>query len=397
MALRIRKRQTPLRFGTSIVLPPALLFAFFVAGLLLLLQDKEPIRAFAYLFEGGFWSRYAIEDTLVKTIPLFLCSLGVSIAFRMQIWNIGAEGQYALGGIGATAAVLLFPDMPEFLLIPTALFFAALAGGVWGFVPGMLKLKFGLNEIISTLMLNYIGIELLRYLVYGPWKDASSMGFPMTMPFPPNATLDSVWGRVHEGIWVCLIAAIFLAVFLSKTRLGFEIKTAGENPRAARYARMPYGFLLVFVLALSGAFAGIAGGVEVSATFQRLQPTFCTGYGYTAIVVAWLSQLKIHHIAFFAFFLAGIRVGVENMQLEMQVPAAFGGILEGLILLTVLAGQFFYTYKLEWVRKEQMPNTPDTQDTQGQANPPGYAQEPAPAALPPSHPTQARHIAREEV
>ncbi len=352
MAIRIRKRQTPLRFGTALVMPPALLFAFTVAGLLLLLQDKDPVQAFVYLFQGGFWGRFPIEDTLVKTIPLFLCSLGVSIAFRMQIWNIGAEGQFALGGIGATAAVLLFPNLPGILLIPLVLLFAALAGGFWGFVPGILKLKFGLNEIISTLMLNYIGIEFLRYLVYGPWKHASSMGFPMTMPFPDAATLDSVWGRVHEGIWVCLIAAIVLAFFLNKTRLGFEIKTAGENPRAARYARMPYGFLLVFVLALSGAFAGLAGGVEVSATFQRLQPTFCTGYGYTAIVVAWLSRLKITNIAFFAFFLAGIRVGVENMQLEMQVPAAFGGILEGLILLTVLAAQFFYTYRLEWVRKQ---------------------------------------------
>lgn len=344
---RIVKRQEPLRWAGLVIIPTALVIAFVVCSLLLLIQDKSPLHSFALLLQGGFGGRYPLEDTLLKSIPLFLCSLGVSIAFRMKVWNIGAEGQFALGGVGATWAVLMFPDLPIWAMLPLLLLCAAMAGGVWGMVPGWLRLRFGLNEIISTLMLNYIGIEFLRYLIYGPWKDPASKGFPMTAMFPDSAVFPVLFGRTHAGLLVCALAAVLLAVFLQRTRLGFELRAAGENPRAARYAHMPYGFLLVLVLTLSGALAGMAGGVEVSATFGRLQPNLATGYGYTAIVVAWLSRLRISSIAFFSFFLAGLRVGVENIQLELQVPAAFGDILEGFILLCVLAGQFFYLYRLE--------------------------------------------------
>ena len=344
--IRIVKRQTSLKYGEGIILLGGLLIAFFICGLLLLLQDKSPLEACGVLLEGGFGSSFAIEDTLLKSIPIFLCSLGVAIAFRMQVWNIGAEGQFALGAVGATWAVLTFPDLPMPLMLPTVILCAAAAGAVWGFIPGYLRLKCGLNEIVSTLMMNYIGILFLQYLIYGAWKSPASKGFPMTEIFPDAAILPSLFGRIHAGILLCLIAAVALGIFLRRTRLGFELLAGGENPRAARYARMPYGFLLVLVMVLSGALAGIAGGVEVSATFNRLQPNIATGYGYTAIVVAWLSRLRITSIALFSFLLAGLRVGAENLQLLMQVPAAFGGIMEGLILLTVLAGQFFHTYTL---------------------------------------------------
>lgn len=341
---RIQKRQTPLPGGEALILAGGVGFAFAVCALLLLVQAKSPWEAFRLLFEGGFGSGMALEDTLLKGIPIFLCSLGVAVAFRMQIWNIGAEGQFALGAVGATWAVLTFPGLPMVLMLPLIVVCAAVAGGVWGFIPGILRLKCGLNEIISTLMLNYIGILFLQYLVYGVWKAPGSFGFPMTAIFPEAATIPPVYGRIHGGIVICLIAAVALGVFLRRTRLGYELLAAGENARAARYARMPYGFLLVLVLAVSGALAGIAGCVEVSATFNRLQPNVATGYGYTAIVVAWLSRLRISSIVLFSFLLAGLRVGVENLQLLMQVPAAFGGIMEGLILLAVLAGQFFHTY-----------------------------------------------------
>ena len=346
---RVVGRDAPLPLGwkSFAILLTALAFAFFVCSMLLLVQGKSPWTALVLLLQGGFGGRYPLEDTLLKAIPLFLCSAGVSIAFRMKVWNIGAEGQFALGGVGATAAVLLLPpDAPAWIMLPSMMLGAALSGGLWGFLPGLLKLRFGLNEIISTLMLNYIGIELMRYLVYGPWKAPSSMGFPMTAMFPASAIFPSLFGRTHAGLLLCVVTALALAAFLSRTRLGFELRAAGENPRNARYARIPYGFLLLFVLTLSGALAGLVGCVEVSSTFNRLQPNLCTGYGYTAIVVAWLSRLRISSIAFFSFFLAGLKVGVENLQIELQVPAAFGGILEGFILLCVLAGQFFHHYRL---------------------------------------------------
>lgn len=344
-AFRISKREQPLgSAGSAGLFAVALALSFVICGVLLAIQDKNPFESFHIIFEGGFGSFMALEDSLLKAIPIFLCSLGVAIAFRMQVWNIGAEGQYAMGAVGGTWAVLTFPNLPMPLMLATITVCALFAGGVWGFIPGILRLKCGLNEIISTLMMNYIGILTLQYLIYGVWKSPTSYGFPMTELFPDAAIFPPVFGRIHAGGMLCVLIAVALSVFLHRTRLGFELLASGENPRASRYARMPYGFLLVLALVLSGALAGLAGAIEVSTTFNRLQPNVATGYGYTAIVVAWLSRLRITSIALFSLLLAGLRVGIENLQLMLQVPAAFGGITEGVILLAVLAGQFFYTY-----------------------------------------------------
>lgn len=344
---RIIKRQRISHWGSFGILVAAIAIALCLSAVLLGIQDKPLTESFVALFLGGFGSISAIEDTLLKTIPIFLCSLGVAVAFRMKIWNIGAEGQFAMGAVGATWAVLTFPELPMWAMLPMILLCAAIAGGFWGFIPGVLREQFRVNEIVSTLMLNYIGILFLQFLVYGPWKDPGSYGFPMTAMFPDEAIFPTVAGRVHAGIILCVIAAAILALVLKRTQFGFELRVCGENPAAAGYAHIPYKKLAVCVMVISGILAGFAGSIEVSATFNRLQPDLATGYGYTAIVVAWLSRLRIRSIAFFSFFLAGLRVGMENLQIEQQVPAAFGGILEGLILLTVLAGQFFYMYSLQ--------------------------------------------------
>lgn len=299
------------------------------------------------LFKGAFGSRFAIEDCLVKAIPIFLCSLGVAVAFRLQVWNIGAEGQFALGAVGATWVALSFPDLPGPILLPAMIAMAALAGGLWGMIPAILRQRLRTNEIIVTLMLNYIAILFLDYLVYGVWKDPTSFGFPMTREFSPQAVVGRIgstsinWGLAH-----CLILGTVVWVFIRFTRLGFELKAAGDSVRAARYAGIPYDRLVVLVMVISGALAGWAGFLEASATINRLQPSIMAGYGYTAIVVAWLARLNPLSIAFASFLLAGLRVGVENLQLDLQVPAAFGGILEGLILLTVLGGGLFTSYRI---------------------------------------------------
>jgi simple sugar transport system permease protein len=229
---------------------------------------------------------------------------------------------------------------------------ASVAGGLWGLLPAVLKIKLRANEIIVTLMLNYIAILLLEYLVYGPWKDPSGFGFPMTRVFPDSAVIGLIGGtRLNWGIVVCLVAGLAYWVLLNFTRLGFELRAAGENPRAARYARLPYNRLVVIVLIAGGALSGWAGFTEVSANVHRLQTTVMGGYGYTAIVVAWLARLNPLYIAVASFLLAGVRVGMEILQLDLQVPAAFGQIMEGLILLTVLAGSFFSDYRLVLRRK----------------------------------------------
>ena len=344
---RVYKRQEPLGWGSCFVFLGAVLVSLIISGLLLSIQGKPAVKGILLLIQSAYFSSWAVEDCLIKAVPIFLCSLGVSIAFRLQIWNIGAEGQYALGAVGATWVALTFSHLPGYALLPLMFAAAALCGAVWGFIPALFKVRLRANEIIVTLMLNYIGILILDYLVFGPWKDPSSFGFPMTKAFTEGAIVSTIGQtRLNWGILVCVAAGAIVWVFIKYTRVGFELRASGENPRAARYARIPYHHLILFVMAISGMLAGWAGLLEASANLNRLQPSIMAGYGYTAIVVAWLSQLNPLLIGIASFLLAGLRVGLETLQLDLQVPAAFGEILEGLILLTVLAGGFFSRYQI---------------------------------------------------
>ena len=347
--MRIVKRQEPLGIGGScLVLVSALLLSLLLSGFLLFLGGTPPGKGIVTLFQGAFGSRWALEDSLLKAIPIFLCSLGVAIAFRLKVWNIGAEGQFALGAIGATWVALSFPEWPSFLLIPAMIFMAMVAGGTWGLIPAILRQKMKTNEIIVTLMMNYIAILFLQYLVYGAWKDPTSFGFPMTATFSEQAIVSKIGSTsVNWGLLHCVLLGIIVWAFFRYTKLGFELKASGDNVQAAKYAGLPYDRLVIMVMVMSGALAGWAGFIEASATVNRLQPSIMVGYGYTAIVVAWLARLNPLAIGISSVLLAGLRVGVENLQLDLQVPAAFGGKLEGLILLTVLAGGLFTHHKIE--------------------------------------------------
>jgi simple sugar transport system permease protein len=242
----------------------------------------------------------------------------------------------------------MFAEWNPFLLIPWMLLMALTAGGIWGLIPALLKLHMQANEIIVTLMMNYLAVLFLDYLVYGPWKDPTSFGFPMTETFSENAIIGTIGGsRIHWGLYLCLICGGLVWIFFKYTRLGYELKASGESIRSARYARLPYQQMVMGVMIFSGAMAGGAGLLEASANLNRLQPSIMVGYGYTAIIVAWLARLNPFYTAIASFLLAGLRVGVENLQLDLQVPAAFGGIIEGMMLLSVLAGGFFIQYQVQ--------------------------------------------------
>ncbi len=346
--IRLRAATRPPRPGwaAGLIAAAAVLLSLLFSALLLGLQGKPPLRALAVLFQGAFGTSWALEDCLIKTIPIYLCSLGVAVAFRLRIWNIGAEGQFAMGAVGAAWAALFFPGPPGIPRLPLMMAAAFAAGGLWGLGPALLRQYLRANEIIVTLMLNYIAIFFLQFLVYGPWKDATSSGFPMTPVFPDAAILGKIGASgVNNGLWICVAAGAVIWIFFRYTRLGFELKASGENALTAKYARFPYSLLVIMVMTLSGAMAGLAGCVEASATLNRLQPSIMAGYGYTAIVVAWLAHLNPLVIGLASFLLAALRVGVENLQLELQVPVAFGMIMEGMILLTILAAGFFTRYR----------------------------------------------------
>ncbi len=358
--LRLERRATPSR-GTTLVVPVvSVALALLVGGLVLLASGEDPVAVYRAMFNGAFGSRNSLAETLVKTIPLLLTGLGVGIAFRMQLWNIGAEGQLYLGAIAATGiALFVMPAAPASLLIP-AMMLAGLAGGAaWGLIPGFLRARLGVNEIITSLMLNYVAILLADQLVHGPWRNPIGFGFPGTAQFPEAAWLPR-WGttRVHLGLAFGLLAAGLVWVVLRRSRWGYEIGVMGGNERAARYAGMPTARNILLVMAFSGALAGLAGMSEVAGIGHQLQRNLSPGYGYTAIIVAWLGRLHPAGIGLVAFLLAGLLVGGDQIQMSMGLPAAIAPMLQGTILFFLLGGEALGRYRLVRGRAPVPPPVP---------------------------------------
>ena len=337
----------------SVILVPIISFilALLFGAIILLAFGVNPLQAYAVMVKGSLGSGYALSETLVKAIPLMLTGLGVSISFRMLFWNIGAEGQLAMGGIAASFVALFLEEfIPPVLVLPVMLLSAVLAGALWGLIPAILKAILGVNEILTTLMMNYIAILLVEYLYLGPWRDPEGFGFPGTAPFPETALLPRFTGRIHIGIIFAFLAAAFLWFILNHTERGYEIRLIGQNPRAARYTGINIGRNILFVMFISGGLAGIAGMAEVSGIAQRLYSGLTVGYGYTAIIVAWLANLNPWGILLVSFLMGGLYVGGDQIQIAMQTPAAVAQVLQGAILFFMLGGTIFANYRVRIIR-----------------------------------------------
>ena len=348
MPLRVERTLEPSLTVRILVPIVSIILALLTGAILILVSGENPIAVYRAMARGAFGDRYGVAETLVKAIPLLLTGLGVAIAFRMQLWNIGAEGQLYLGAIFATGtALFLFPDWPAVPLI-TAMVVAGLIGGaVWGLIPGVLRAWTGANETIVSLMLNYVAILFSEYLVHGPWKNPQGFGFPGTEQFPEAAWLPRYGTyRVHLGLVFGLVAAVVLWVILRRTRWGYELAVTGENPRAARYAGMRTRRNIILVMALSGALAGLAGMSEVAGVGHQLQRNLSPGYGYTAIIVAWLGRLHPAGIVLVSFLLAALLVGGDQLQMGMGLPAAVAPMLQGTILFFLLGGEVLTRWRL---------------------------------------------------
>lgn len=346
-----RELSTPLfRFCAPIA---SILVALFVAGFLLLAAGVNPLQAYVEILQESLGSSYGLSETLVKATPLILAGLGVSLAFRMQIWNIGAEGQIYMGACGATW-VALFSGIENPALLISAMFAAAfLAGGCWAGVAGLLRARWQVNEVIVTLLMNYIAILWVNYLIYGPWKDPQGFNFPLTAQFSDAARLTQFFDtRLHSGFLLALVCALLLYIFMERTVWGYEIKVIGSNPRAAKYAGMRTGTAIFVVLFLSGAIAGIAGFSEVAGLQGRLQHGISPGYGYTAIIIAWLAKRSALGVVIVSLLLGVLLVGGDSLQLSWQLPVAFVYAFQGLILFFLLASDFFIHNRLRLVREE---------------------------------------------
>jgi len=303
------------------------------------------------MFSGAFGSAYGLSETIVKAIPIALCALGVSIAFRMQLWNIGAEGQLYMGAFAASWVPLTFPGLPAYIMIPAMIIMGMAAGGVWAVFTAIPRAYLGVNEVITTLMLNYVAILWVDYLVYGPWRDPNGFNFPLSAPFAEAARLSTLGGsRVHSGILLALLIAVILYVVMYRSRWGFEIRVIGESTAAARYAGMDICRNILLVMLFSGAISGLAGMTEVSGITGRLQPGLSPGYGYTAIIVAWLSKLNPFAIILVAVLFGGLQVGGYLVQ-TVGVPASVATMLQGAILFFVLGGDIFSKFRIRMAER----------------------------------------------
>ena len=354
MSIVFEKRLKSSRIAGILTPVLSFLLALVFCSFILLAFGIDPIEAFSVMVDGAFGSTYALTETMVKAIPLMLTGLGVAIAFRMLFWNIGAEGQLALGGIAASYVALFMSDyLPGATVLPLMILLGALAGAIWGLIPALLKSYLGVNEILTTLMMNYIAILLVEYLYLGPWRDPDGYGFPGTAPFPEAAWLPRLTGRVHAGIIIAIIAAVVMWFILSRTRWGYEIRLIGENRNAARYTGVSITKNLVLVMLLSGGLAGIAGVAEVAGLTRRLYG-LTVGYGYTAIIVAWLAALNPWGVIMVAFLMAGLLVGGDQLQIAMQTPAAVSEVLQGAILFFVLGSSIFANYRIRIKRTPRL-------------------------------------------
>jgi simple sugar transport system permease protein len=304
----------------------------------LIFMGVNPIFAYLSLLDGAFGSITSIGDTIAKTVPLLLAGLGITVAFRSGVWNIGAEGQIYFGALIGTLAALFLREVSNPLLLPFVLALGFLGGSMWAAVPGVLKAKFEVNEVITTLMMNFISILAVSHLVAGPLRDVTILAWPQTEIIPSSAWLPKLipGTALHSGILIGLLFVALVHIFLFKTTLGYQIRIMGAQPKTARYGGINITKNIVIVMILSGGLAGLAGMCEISGVHYRLKDAFSPNYGYTAILVSLLGKNNPWGVALAAFLFGSLIVGGSSMQRITGVPMGIVVIVESLIAMFFL-------------------------------------------------------------
>jgi simple sugar transport system permease protein len=330
--------------------------AFVIAGVILKLIGGQPLVAAKFFFNAAFGSWPVLSDTLVKATPLIMVGLACAVAFKMKLWNIGAEGQFYFGAFGASLVVLVPlapPEAPRVVVIGAMLIMGMVGGAIWGFIPGYLKARFQVNEIIITLMLNFVAILWNNFWIFNTWSDA---GFQMTPTFPRSAWLPRLadYARavpafsgitLHLGVVFGLVAAVIVWWIMARSRWGYEIKLIGDNPEAARYAGINITRNIVLVMMLSGALAGLAGMSEISGVVHRLQERISPGYGFTGIIVAWLAKLDPFSVILVSILFGALILAGREIQ-----PSGLPLLLQGIILFMVISSDVLLRYRIRLVR-----------------------------------------------
>jgi ABC-type uncharacterized transport system permease subunit len=324
-----------------------------IAGTILFTAlGRDPAVALYTFFVEPLTSVFGLGEWAIKAAPLLLCAIGLSIGFRGNVWNIGAEGQLTIGAIcGGGVALAFYGDEGPWLL-PLMIVAGGLGGMAWGAIPAFLKNRFNANEILTSLMLTYVSIQLLGYLVHGPWRDPEGYNFPETRLFSDYGLMPVLveGTRLHAGVILALIAVVAVWVFMARTFRGFQVGVVGQAPAAAAYAGYSRKRVVMLSFLISGGLAGIAGISEVAGTIGQLQPIISPGYGFAAIIVAFLGRLHPFGILLASLLMSLMYLGGESLQMDLNLPLAVTGVFQGLLLFFVLGSDVLIRYRIRFGR-----------------------------------------------
>lgn len=336
-----------MKIGNVLVLIFALAGALLIGAVFILLAKSDPVKAYSVMLTGPFSSSFGLTETLVRTTPLLLTGLGIIVSFRSGVFNIGGEGQILMGAIAAAAVALMFPSLPGWILLPLVFIAGALAGGVWGGIAGLLKARMQVNEILSTVMLNQIAAQvyllLIRGILIDPQEVAYGTGVPQTALIPNAVWLDRLipGGRLHTGFIVAVILAFAVYFLLMKTTVGYRLRAVGEGVEASRYAGIKVRSYVALAMFLAGALAGIAGTVEVLGVHHRALEDISAGYGFSAIVAALFGRLHPLGLIPASVLFGALILGADMMQRAVSIPAAIVLVIQGFVILFVVASDVF--------------------------------------------------------
>lgn len=331
----------------------ALVAMLIVGSILFLLLGVNPVQAMYVFFIEPLSSVYGLSELAVKAIPLILIALGLAVGFRAKLFNIGAEGQLTIGAIFGGGVAILFHEQIGWWILPFMILMGALGGALWGAIPALLKTHFNAEETLTTLMMNYIALFILLYLVNGPWRDPDGMNFPQSVMFSESATLPFIveGTRINASLFIMLAAVVIFWVFISKSLSAYKLEVSGQAPMAAKYAGFSASKAVWLSLVISGMMAGIAGICEVAGPIGQLNPNISPGYGYAAIIVAYLGRLNPIGIVLSGFFMALIYLGGEMAQMQLQLPVAITGVFQGLLLFFLLASDALIENRYRFAKK----------------------------------------------
>lgn len=350
MAIRLVARQSHSRVMTWLTPVMALVLSL-IAGCVIFSLLGYPAQQSLYTFYvAPISDLYGVSELLIKAAPLAMIAVGLSMGFRANVWNIGAEGQLTIGAIAGSALPVYFPESAGALILPMMLALGVIGGMTWASIPAFLKTRMNTNEILTSLLLVYVAILILSTLVHGPWRDPAGYNFPESVVFQDAATIPNVLAgtRLHGGTLIALLLVLAIWILFSRTVVGFQVRVSGLAPNAARYAGVRSNRVVWYVLLGAGGLAGLAGIIEVAGPIGQLQPVISPGYGFSAIIVAFLGRLHPVGILFASLVLALSYLGGEFVQIKLGLPLGIAGVFQGMLLFFLLACDVLINYRVEW-------------------------------------------------